>query len=115
LAAPERSRTAQVRALRLPGEPNTIVLAISGRVTRAGIPALCERVHYFLETGDARLVICDVSAVIEPDAVALDALARLQLTAKRLGYQIKLRYACDELQDLIDWTGLHDVVLLNES
>jgi ABC-type transporter Mla MlaB component len=115
LAAPEQSRTAQVRALRLPAEPSTLVLAISGRVTRAGIPAICQRVHELLETGDTKRVICDVSGVIEPDAVALDALARLQLTAKRLGYQVKLRYACNELQDLIDLTGLREIVPVSES
>ena len=71
---------------------------------------LCERVHYFLDTGDAETVICDVSGVVDPDTVAVDALARLQLTARRLGYQIKLRSACHDLQDLLALTGLRDVV-----
>ena len=110
MAAPKESPTASVRALRLSAEPSTIVLAISGRITRAGIPKLCERVHYFLDTGDAETVICDVSGVVDPDTVAVDALARLQLTARRLGYQIKLRSACHDLQDLLALTGLRDVV-----
>jgi ABC-type transporter Mla MlaB component len=115
LAAPEQSRTAQVRALRLTAEPSTIVLVISGRITRADVPRLCERVHHFLEESDARVVICDVSAVVEPDAVAVDALARLQLAARRLGYQIKLRHTCEALQDLLTFTGLRDVVPTSES
>ena len=60
-------------------------------------------------------MICDVSGVIDPDAVAVDALARLQLTARRLGYQIKLRSACHDLQELLALMGLRDVVPVAES
>jgi hypothetical protein len=73
--------------------PTTIVLAIDGRIARADIPALCERVHVLL------------------DAVTVDALARLQLTAGRLGRRIRLRDPCGELQDLLALMGLGDVLL----
>jgi hypothetical protein len=54
-------------------------------------------------------IVCDVGA-LAPDAAAVDALARLQLTTKRLGYEIRLRNASVDLQDLLDFVGLRDVL-----
>ncbi len=44
------------------------------------------------------------------DAVTLDALARLRLTALRLGYRLRLVHASDELRALIAFAGLADVL-----
>ena len=52
------------------------------------------------------VVGCDVSRITEPDERALDALARLQLSARRLGATIHLRNACPALVDLIELAGL---------
>jgi len=54
-------------------------------------------------------IVCDVGA-LAPDAVAVDALARLQLTARRLGLEIRLRDASSELQDLLAFVGLRNVL-----
>jgi ABC-type transporter Mla MlaB component len=81
-----------------------------GPVTRDAIPALCERARRLLEGCDAGPVACDVAALAEPDAVTVDALARLQLTARRLGYRVELRRACEELEDLLSLTGLVGVL-----
>jgi hypothetical protein len=54
-------------------------------------------------------IVCDVGA-LAPDAATVDALARLQLTTKRLGYEIRLRNASVDLQDLLDFVGLRDVL-----
>jgi ABC-type transporter Mla MlaB component len=81
-----------------------------GPVTRDAIPALCERARRLLEGCDAGPVACDVAALTEPDAVTIDALARLQLTARRLGYRVELRRACEELEDLLSLTGLLGVL-----
>jgi len=54
-------------------------------------------------------IVCDVGA-LAPDAAAVDALARLQLTARRLGYEICLRDASVDLRDLLDFIGLRDVL-----
>ena len=45
-----------------------------------------------------------------PDAVTCDALARLQLAAKRLGCQVRLRNASPELRELVAFMGLEDVL-----
>jgi ABC-type transporter Mla MlaB component len=85
-------------------------LVISGPIRPADLPGLCERVREVLGGSDADLVVCDVGALVDPDAVTVDALARLQLTARRLGRRVRLRRACGELQELLALMGLSDVV-----
>jgi ABC-type transporter Mla MlaB component len=81
-----------------------------GPVTRDAIPAMCERARRLLEGCDAGPVVCDVGALAEPDAITVDALARLQLTARRVGCTVELRSACEELEDLLALTGLLGVL-----
>jgi ABC-type transporter Mla MlaB component len=90
--------------------PGGTVLVMIGPVTRDAIPALCERARRLLEGCDAGSVACDVGALAEPDGVTIDALARLQLTARRLGHRVELRRACEELGDLLTLTGLLEIL-----
>jgi ABC-type transporter Mla MlaB component len=90
--------------------PGGTVLVMIGPVARDGIPALCERARRLLEGCEAGPVACDVGALAEPDAITIDALARLQLTARRLGYRVELRGTCEELEDLLRLTGLLEVL-----
>ncbi len=93
-----------------PGEsPNTIVVGVTGPIDRAEIPRLCHRVRRLVEFGGTDLVV-DVSALPAPDVVTVDALARMQLTARRLGREIRVQHACDRLVELLVLTGLADVV-----
>lgn len=46
-----------------------------------------------------------------PDLALLDALARLQLAARRLGCSIRLRNPCPELCELLDLVGLADLLV----
>jgi hypothetical protein len=55
-------------------------------------------------------IVIDVSRIAAPDEPVLDTLARLQLTAQRLGVAIRLQNACPLLVDLIDIAGLADVL-----
>jgi ABC-type transporter Mla MlaB component len=87
-----------------------MVLVMSGPIAREDVSGLCERVRVLLEGCDTDQVVCDVGALADPDAVTVDALARLQLTARRLGCRVQLRHACGELQDLLSLMGLGDVV-----
>jgi ABC-type transporter Mla MlaB component len=93
-----------------PREARLIELIVAGPITRADIAALCVRARALLESGDADRLICDVGALADPDAVTIDALARLQLTARRLGCQVGLRNASRELEDLLDFVGLNGVL-----
>jgi ABC-type transporter Mla MlaB component len=96
-----------------PREPKTIEFAIAGPILRVDIPCLCSHARRLLESGDADRLICDVSALADPDAVTIDALARLQLTARRVGSQIGLRNASRELREFLDFVGLSSVVRLS--
>lgn len=110
LADPQEPPTTPVRALRTPPEVSTIDVVISGPITGAPIAGLCERVRQALERSGAGLVVCDIGALVDPDAATVDAVARLQLTARRLGGQVRLLDACAELQELLALAGLDDVV-----
>ena len=61
-------------------------------------------------TGPCRsTIVCDVGT-FPPDAAAIDTLARLHLTARRLGLELRLRHASSELQDLLAFAGLQGVL-----
>jgi ABC-type transporter Mla MlaB component len=47
---------------------------------------------------------------VEPDAVTVDALCRLQLASRRRRCQIRLRNASDELLTLVAFMGLSDIL-----
>lgn len=83
-------------------------LVLSGPIARDDIPALCARARELLERCDCDPVVCDVGALACPDAATVDALARLQLTARRLGRRVRLHQPCGELQDLLVLMGLAD-------
>ena len=103
-------------------EPRAIAFTIHGPIARADLPGLCDRVCALLREDDDRLVValvrrtveieiayCAVAGV-EPDAVTVDALARLQLAAHRHGCRVRLRGASDELRALVAFMGLDDVL-----
>ncbi len=89
--------------------PRTIAFTVEGPIARADLPGLCERVCALLERSGADVAFCDV-ATVEPDAVTVDALARLQLGAHRHGCQVRLRHASAELRELVAFMGLSDVL-----
>jgi ABC-type transporter Mla MlaB component len=87
----------------------TVAFAVRGPIARADLPGLCERVCALLERGGPGVALCDVAGV-EPDAVTVDALARLQLAARRHGCRVRLRNASAELLGLVAFMGLGDVL-----
>jgi ABC-type transporter Mla MlaB component len=93
-----------------PPEPGTTFLVLAGPIGRLDIPGLCERGRVLMAGCDTDLIVCDVGAIADPDAVTVDVLARLQVTARRLGRRIELRRACDELEELLALMGLADVL-----
>lgn len=87
----------------------TVAFAIDGPIARADLPGLCDRVCGLLEGSGVGVALCDVSGV-DVDAVTVDALARLQLAARRQGCQVRLRNASGELRELVAFMGLTDVL-----
>ena len=87
-----------------------VSLAIRGPIARADLPGLTERVCSLLSATRPAALLCDVEGV-PPDAVTVDALARLQLAARRHGCRAVLRNASSELRELVDLMGLTEVLL----
>jgi anti-anti-sigma regulatory factor len=88
-------------------------MVIGGRISPADVPGLCERLGRVLRTGGAGVVVCDVGGIVDADALTVDALARLQLTAQRSGRQVRLRNASPALRELLALVGLCGVVRLS--
>jgi hypothetical protein len=95
--------------VRPPPERSSTVLVVGGPIARAEIPALCERVRETLECGREGAVDCDVGA-LEPNAVTVEALARVQLMARRLGRRVRFRDAPPELLGLLGLMGLDEAL-----
>ncbi|SRR5712691_1421847 len=87
-------------------EPTTIVFTVRGPLSRADLPGLCKRACRLLHGSDAELVVCEVGELVAADAVAIDALARLELAAKRLGRHVQLRGVSSELRQLLAFCGM---------
>ena len=85
-------------------------LVIRGPLTPRDAAALCERARSELERSDAEVLVCDVAALTHPNAGTIEALARLQLAARRLGREVRLRDPSRELRELVDLFGLSDAL-----
>lgn len=57
-----------------------------------------------------RPLVCDVAALVRPDLGAIDALARLALTAVRARRHLELVNASQPLLELLTLVGLQDAV-----
>ena len=95
---------------RPPPELEPAVFVIDGPIERSRIPELCERLRAICDERPGREVVCDVGSLDDPDAVVVDALARLQLTAFRSEGRIRLRAGCTELFEMLDLVGLREVL-----
>ena len=89
--------------------PRTTAFAVWGPIAREDLPGLCDRVCALLTSAGASLAFCDVQGV-PADAVTVDALARLQVGARRTGCRVRLRNASPELLELVAFMGLSDVL-----
>ena len=92
-------------------EGTQLSFAIRGPIADGDLPGLCARVCDLLGRATGQVVACDVAHVV-PDAVTVDALAKLQLAATRRRCRIQLLNATPELRDLVAFTGLAGVFLL---
>jgi ABC-type transporter Mla MlaB component len=86
---------------------HTITFAIRGPIEHADLPGLADRVCRLLGANTGCIAYCDVAGVA-PDAGTVDALARLQLAARRYACQVRLRNASEELLELVALMGLRD-------
>lgn len=89
-------------------------MRMAGRITPADGPRLCEELAAKLGRAGTREaadgdVICDVGGLTQVNLAVVDVLARLQLTARRLGGRLRLHGAPPELLALLVLVGLDEV------
>ncbi|MFJ5529733.1 STAS domain-containing protein [Streptomyces sp. NPDC093261] len=82
------------------------VLYLTALPVRDEVAALCEDVRALLEGTGAAVVVCDVAALRPVTLAAVDALARLQLAARRAGGRIRLRDPAPALRALLELAAL---------
>jgi len=85
-------------------------ISVSGPLGPRDLAALCERVRRELAGTPGATLVCDVRELAAPEAGTVGALARLQLTARRLGCDVRLRGPSPELCELLDLCGLAEVL-----
>src|SRR5215210_1522291 len=78
----------------------TITFAVWGPIRTDDVPGLSDRVCSLFAAERPDVAVCDVRGV-EPDAVTVSALARLQLAARRAGCRVRLRDASPALLGLV--------------
>jgi|ERR687888_1603073 ABC-type transporter Mla MlaB component len=88
----------------------TPVFTIRGPLVRSDVPGLCARFQTVLSQSESAVALCDVDGRVEPDFVAIDAVARLELGARRIGRALRLQEASAELHDLLAFVGLDELV-----
>ena len=93
-----------------PKTPRTVELVVDGVIDHDDEPRLCGQVQALLASGKVDIIICDIGDLTSRDAVAVAVLARMQLTAQRLGGSIRLRRVAPELRGLLSFCGLRNVV-----
>jgi hypothetical protein len=85
---------------------------IEGSISGADARALCARAGALRSAAGSDLLICDLAAVGDPLLGAIDAVARLQLAARRGGWRLVLRHASADLCGLIALCGLDQTLLV---
>jgi ABC-type transporter Mla MlaB component len=83
----------------------TVELRLSGPLTEDGVASTCELLRTRLGAGGVSRVVCHLDRV-RSDLVAVDALARLVLTARRAGVSFDLRGHDPDLPALLRLVGL---------
>lgn len=89
--------------------PPQPVWVLAGPIAKGDASRLCDHLRAVLTSSDAALVICDIGE-LEANIATVDALARLQLTARRMGRRIELRGGSPDLAGLLSFVGLADVL-----
>jgi hypothetical protein len=89
------------------------VLVIDRPIADGDVALLCARLRRLAgeNGGGGREFTCD-ARVLAPDAVSVNALMRLQYTARRLGCSLRVMHASRELALLLAFCGLAEVARL---
>lgn len=87
------------------GSPS-LVLVLRGRLRVTDLGQLRLPLRLAHDEPGVSVLVCDVERLVRPDLGTVDALARLQLLARRLDRPLAFRGASDDLRELIELVGL---------
>jgi ABC-type transporter Mla MlaB component len=90
-------------------QSETVHALIRGPLERRDLPGLYRRICAQLAATHGRTLVCEV-AEVAADGVAIEALARLRLGARRHGCRVLIANAPAELDELIQLCGLEGVL-----
>ena len=88
-----------------PEPPRTCVFVLAAPLGRSDLADVGRRFGALLERSGAPVAVCDARG-LSADAVAVDALARIHVVARRHGRRVLVRHASDELGRLAALMGL---------
>ena len=90
-------------------QSRTVYAQIRGPLERRDLPGLYVRICGLLAAARGGTLVCDV-AQAPVDAVAVEALARLRLGARRHACRVLIANAPQELGELLELFGLEEVL-----
>lgn len=90
--------------------PRTIRLVVRPGLAPGDIRPIADQLVRELRRDDVAEVLVDVSLVRRPDVADIDALARLQLGARRHGSQVRLVGPCPRLLELLALVGFEELL-----
>ncbi|MGH8794064.1 MAG: STAS domain-containing protein [Stackebrandtia sp.] len=93
-----------------PPRRHAVRFTLDPAIARGDIADACENLASMVGQARPDVVICDVGEVAEPTLVVVEALARLKLTARRLGVRLLLEHVSDRLRMLLTLTGLTEAL-----
>ena len=91
--------------------PPTARVSVAAPVTPDVVASLCASVTGLIGGGAPCVILCDAGCPVPPDLSVVEALARLQVAARRLGGEIRVCAERRELRELLSLAGLGDVIL----
>ena len=91
------------------GPASTLVLEVRGPLARSDLTGLYARACALLSEREVEVVLCRVEGVA-PDAVAVEALACLQLAARRRGAEVRLCGPSLAMREVVGFMGLAEVL-----
>jgi anti-anti-sigma regulatory factor len=94
----------------LPAAAGTVVLVLTAAHSRTSTEGLCRRLERVLAGGGVSQVVCEAGALTHPNLAAVEAVARLQLTALRSGARLRLVHTDSALRELLVLVGLSDLL-----
>ena len=87
----------------------TIAFAVRGPLERGDLQRLSDEACALFARHPGTVMHCDVTGV-DARLLSVEALARLELAARRHGCRLRLRNASGELLELLELVGLRDVL-----